>query len=121
MDIEIDEVEGFLDELPDEEGGDEDEQEIADSQGPRELNHVYITAPKRFNRAAYRTIDGEERVAKILEEHDEDEDRLEYTVRFGDTRQGRVSLASVRYHGTFLGRYWSCDTLRSGQYLPVPV
>jgi superfamily II DNA or RNA helicase len=114
MDMEIDEVEGFLYELQDDDDQEEESQEIADSQGPRELDHVYIAPPKRFNRKSYRVFVGEERVVKVVEEHDEDEDQLEYTVRFGDTRHERVSLASVFSHERISGRTWSCDTTRSG-------
>lgn len=91
MDMEIDEVEGFLDDLS-------DELEIADSQPvSRPLEHVLIESPSSFDRKAYKAVEGETHIVKVLEE-DDDGDELHYTVRFGDTRHEKVSPTSVVYH-----------------------
>ena len=98
LDVDIDEVEGFLDDLPDgeEQAEEEDGLEIADSQPARKVfDHVFIGAPRRkFNRDAYKVIESENTVVKVLEE-DEEGVELSYLVRFGDMRHEKVSRSSL--------------------------
>ena len=101
IEADLDEVEGFLDDVPDElhaDMQDEDESEevvIEDSQPVRRVfDYVFVGAPPRkFKRDTYRIIEGEDRVLKVLEES-EDGDELSYLVRFGDMRHERVSFSS---------------------------
>jgi hypothetical protein len=51
-----------------------------------------------INREAYKVWEDENRVVKVLDENEED-DGLSYVVRFGDTRQEKVSETSVIFHG----------------------
>jgi hypothetical protein len=98
MDAEIDEIEGFMDEVED------DELVIADSQPTTKMfDHVFIGAPKKsFKRDTYKVIEGEDIVVKILEEEDDDGE-LQYVVRFGDMRHEKVSSTSdaVQRHNSF--------------------
>lgn len=90
MDADIDEIEGFMDEI------DDDEVTIADSQptATKMFEHVFIGAPKKsFRRNAYKTIEGEDTVVKVIEEENDDSE-LQYLVRFGDMRHEKVSSAS---------------------------
>jgi hypothetical protein len=95
MDLDLDEFEGFLDDIEDDTAADA---VIADSQPtlPRVFSHVLIPEPKKsFKRAAYRAIEGENSVMKVLEEEVEDEGDLWYMVRYGDMRHEKVSWTSV--------------------------
>ena len=94
IEMDIDEVEGFLDELQDDQGDSEDKTEIPDSQATRRLEHVLVIPPHDdFDRDAYNIISGN-RVEKILQEDDEG-DEPQYKIRFGDNRIDTVSCTSV--------------------------
>jgi hypothetical protein len=72
-----------------------EDEETEDSQAVTpKLGQVVIEPPGDFDRDAYKIIEEENRVAKVLEEVEEDDDGITYTVLFGDTRHEKVSYTS---------------------------
>lgn len=109
--------------------GEEDKEELengrlSDSQKrTRELQEIAIEAPQNFDREEYILVPGENRVLKVLEEEEDEEgDELEYTVRFGDTREDKVSSTSDRCYSTvhlqsFCLDLMACVTLYKPSFL----